>query len=88
MIENNAERLEKTLRAVKEDGHPVVFHRANDHRGEGDFVAEWVTRLHAEGQPFSEMAILYRTNAQSRVIEESLRRVQHSGQDRRRRGLL
>ena len=75
LIENNTERLEKTLLAVKEDGLPVVFHRANDHRGEGDFVAEWVTRLHAEGQPFSKMAILYRTNAQSRVIEESMRRV-------------
>ncbi|WP_420595798.1 ATP-dependent helicase [Deinococcus sp.] len=75
LIENNTERLEKILRAVKEDGHPVMFHRANDHRGEGDFVAEWVTRLHGEGQPFAKMAILYRTNAQSRVIEESLRRV-------------
>ena len=75
LIENNTQRLEKILRAVKEDGHPVMFHRANDHRGEGDFVAEWVTRLHGEGQPFSKMAILYRTNAQSRVIEESLRRV-------------
>ncbi|AZI42137.1 AAA family ATPase [Deinococcus psychrotolerans] len=75
LIENNTERLEKTLLAVKEDGMPVMFHRANDHRGEGDFVAEWVTRLHAEGQPFSKMAVLYRTNAQSRVIEESMRRV-------------
>ncbi|WP_293914817.1 UvrD-helicase domain-containing protein [Deinococcus sp.] len=75
LIENNTERLEKTLKAVKEDGLPVMFHRANDHRGEGDFVAEWVTRLHGEGQPFAKMAILYRTNAQSRVIEESLRRV-------------
>ncbi len=75
LIENNTERLEKTLKAVKEDGHPVFFHRANDHRGEGDFVAEWVTRLHHGGLKFSEMAILYRTNAQSRVMEESLRRV-------------
>ncbi|GHF30062.1 DNA helicase-2/ATP-dependent DNA helicase PcrA [Deinococcus metalli] len=77
LIENNAERLDKTLRAVKEDGHAVVFHRATDHRAEGDFVAEWITRLHAlEGRRFGEMAILYRTNAQSRVLEESLRRVQ------------
>ncbi|MXV20614.1 UvrD-helicase domain-containing protein [Deinococcus xianganensis] len=77
LIENNAERLDKTLKAVKEDGHPVVFHRATDHRAEGDFVAEWITRLHSlEGRKFSEMAILYRTNAQSRVLEESLRRVQ------------
>ncbi|WP_221089824.1 ATP-dependent helicase [Deinococcus aquaedulcis] len=77
LIENNAERLDKTLKPIKEDGHPVVFHRATDHRAEGDFVAEWVTRLHnLEGRKFTEMAILYRTNAQSRVIEESLRRVQ------------
>ncbi|MBZ9749413.1 ATP-dependent helicase [Deinococcus sp. HMF7604] len=77
LIENNAERLDKTLKPVKEDGHPVVFHRATDHRAEGDFVAEWLTRLHnLEGRKFAEMAILYRTNAQSRVIEESLRRVQ------------
>ncbi|WP_019010505.1 ATP-dependent helicase [Deinococcus aquatilis] len=76
LIENNSERLEKTLLAVKDDGHPVVFHRATDHRAEGDFVAEWVTRLHGQGQKLTDMAILYRTNAQSRVIEESLRRVQ------------
>ncbi|MGI8747128.1 MAG: ATP-dependent helicase, partial [Deinococcus sp.] len=60
---------------VKEDGLPVMFHRAQDHRGEGDFVAEWVTRLHHEGLKFADIAVLYRTNAQSRVLEESLRRV-------------
>jgi len=75
LIEHNTERLEKTLKPVKDDGHAVYFHRANDHRAEGDFVAEWVTRLHHEGRRFSDMAILYRTNAQSRVMEESLRRV-------------
>ncbi|PTA69353.1 UvrD-helicase domain-containing protein [Deinococcus arcticus] len=77
LIENNAERLDKTLKPVKEDGHPVVFHRATDHRAEGDFVAEWITRLHnLEGRRLRDMAILYRTNVQSRVMEESLRRVQ------------
>ncbi|RTR28652.1 ATP-dependent helicase [Deinococcus radiophilus] len=75
LIEQNTERLEKTLKPVKEAGHPVVFHRANDHRGEGDFVADWLTRLHGEGRDFADMAVLYRTNAQSRVVEESLRRV-------------
>lgn len=75
LIENNTERLEKTLRPVKENGAPIFFHRAADHRGEGDFVADWVTRLHGEGKKLSDMAILYRTNAQSRVVEESLRRV-------------
>ncbi|ULH16167.1 ATP-dependent helicase [Deinococcus sp. KNUC1210] len=74
LIEKNTERLEKTLLPVKERGHAVYFYRANDHRAEGDFVAEWVTRMHHEGKKFSEMAVLYRTNAQSRSIEESLRR--------------
>ena len=76
LIENNTERLDKTLRPVKEAGAPVTFHRATDHRAEGDYVADWLTRLHGEGRRWSDMAILYRTNAQSRVIEESLRRVQ------------
>jgi ATP-dependent DNA helicase, Rep family len=76
LIENNTERLDKTLKPVKEAGQPVTFHRATDHRAEGDYVADWLTRLHGEGRAWSEMAILYRTNAQSRVIEESLRRVQ------------
>ncbi len=76
LIENNTERLDKTLKPIKADGHAVVFHRATDGRAEADFVAEWVTRLHNEGKKFSDMAILYRTNAQSRVLEESMRRVQ------------
>ncbi|MFC5848081.1 ATP-dependent helicase [Deinococcus petrolearius] len=74
LIENNTERLDKTLKPVKAEGAPVAFHRATDHRAEGDFVAGWITRLHGEGRPLTEMAVLYRTNAQSRVIEESLRR--------------
>jgi DNA helicase-2/ATP-dependent DNA helicase PcrA len=74
LIENNTERLDKTLKPVKDAGAPVAFHRATDHRAEGDFVAQWITRLHGEGRPLTEMAVLYRTNAQSRVIEESLRR--------------
>ena len=76
LIENNTERLEKTLKPVKEAGPPVTFHRATDHRAEGDYVADWLTQMHGLGRAWGEMAILYRTNAQSRVIEESLRRVQ------------
>ncbi|PYE56308.1 ATP-dependent helicase [Deinococcus yavapaiensis] len=76
LIENNTERLEKTLRPVKLEGHDVQYHRSDDHRGEADFVAERITRLRAEGMDFDDIAILYRTNAQSRVLEESLRRLQ------------
>lgn len=76
LIENNSQRLEKTLLPIKNDGKPIYYHRSNDGRGEGDFVAERVTKLHREGYALSDMVVLYRTNAQSRQIEESLRRVQ------------
>ncbi len=75
LIENNTERLEKVLKPVKPQGEAVSFYRANDNRAEGDFIAERVTLLHAQGQPLSSMAVLYRTNSQSRSIEESLRRL-------------
>jgi len=74
LIVHNKERLDKVLRAVKPDGADVQFNRATDHRAEADFVAGRITEAHGKGLPFSKMAILYRTNAQSRVLEESLRR--------------
>lgn len=75
LIERNTERLEKVLLPVKATGAAVQFHRASDNRAEGDFVADWASRLHQGGQAFSDMVVLYRTNAQSRSIEESLRRL-------------
>lgn len=74
LIAHNVGRLEKDLRATKGDGAPVRLYRANDHRAEADFVARTVERLQGEGVALSDCAVLYRTNAQSRVIEESLRR--------------
>lgn len=76
LIENNQARLEKTLRAVKEHGHPIMLHRAETGIEEGDFVANWLTKMHIEGHGWQDMAVLYRTNAQSRQIEDSLR---HAG---------
>ncbi len=75
VIEPNSGRLEKVLRPVKDEGHPVRFYRAADHRAEADFVARQVERLLAErGGDLNQFAVLYRTNSQSRVMEESLRR--------------
>ncbi|HEX2863254.1 MAG TPA: UvrD-helicase domain-containing protein, partial [Deinococcales bacterium] len=70
LISANTERLEKTLVAVKPAGDKVKFHRAPDHREEAAFVAMRVEALAGEGAPYRDMAILYRTNAQSRVLEE------------------
>jgi DNA helicase-2/ATP-dependent DNA helicase PcrA len=75
VIEPNAGRLEKQLRPVKEQGAPVRAYRAADHRAEADFVARQVERLLTErGGDLNQFAVLYRTNSQSRAMEESLRR--------------
>ena len=76
LIEQNSERLEKVLRAVKPDGDPVRLYRAPDHRSEAEFVANRIAHLHATGTSLDKIAILYRTNAQSRVLEERFMRSQ------------
>ncbi len=75
VIEHNQGRIEKVLKPVKGDGEKVKLYRAADHRAEADFVARTIERRKAElGLPYQAFAVLYRTNSQSRVIEESLRR--------------
>lgn len=76
LIENNTERLDKTLVPVKADGEDVWFYRATDQKFESDFVAQQITLMSHKGYKLTDMAVLYRTNAQSRVVEESLRRAQ------------
>jgi len=75
MIEKNESRLEKKLLAVKDKGEEVKLYKAADHRAEADFIARQVERLTAEKDfSFNDFAILYRTNSQSRVLEEAMRR--------------
>jgi len=70
VIEKNALRLEKVLRPTKEGGEPVRLYRAPNAREEAAFVAREIARL----GNFQQIAVLYRTNAQSRLLEEHLRR--------------
>ncbi|CAA9589106.1 MAG: ATP-dependent DNA helicase UvrD/PcrA [uncultured Truepera sp.] len=74
IITANEGRLEKNLRPVKGIGEPVKIYRASDHRAEGDFVARQIERLQSKDLTPNSFAVLYRTNSQSRVLEESLRR--------------
>src|SRR5690606_25702870 len=75
VIEHNQGRIDKVLKPVKGDGEKVRLYRAADHRAEAEFVARTIERRKAElGLPYEAFSILYRTNSQSRVIEESLRR--------------
>src|SRR5437667_2664321 len=74
VIANNVERKEKTLWTENPDGSPPVVFRAWDEHGEASFVAQNIRRLRSEGVPYGDVALFYRTNAQSRVIEDALRR--------------
>lgn len=75
VIAQNAGRRGKTLRATRPDGEPVTLLKALDDRDEAEAIAERIEmrRMQLREQP-SDMAVLYRTNAQSRAMEEALRR--------------
>lgn len=74
VICQNRDRHEKALWTEQVGGDPVEVYQAGDERGEAFFVAQSIRRMVDQG-PFSptDIAILYRTNSQSRVLEEHLR---------------
>ncbi|ROR34302.1 DNA helicase II [Inmirania thermothiophila] len=74
LIANNRGRLGKRLWTAGERGEPLRLFRAADEREEARFVAETVAAELAAGASPSDFAVLYRSNAQSRVIEEALLR--------------
>ncbi|HQR51317.1 MAG TPA: 3'-5' exonuclease [Methylophilaceae bacterium] len=72
IITHNRNRLGKNLWTAAGTGEPVrVFQGYNDIE-EAGFIVEEVKALHAEGQSLTDMALLYRSNAQSRVLEHAL----------------
>jgi DNA helicase-2/ATP-dependent DNA helicase PcrA len=74
VIAENTARLGKTLFTAKQGGEPVVLLAAADERDEAEWLAGEFARRAAEGDiPYEGMAILYRTNAQSRPLEEAFR---------------
>jgi DNA helicase-2/ATP-dependent DNA helicase PcrA len=72
LIEHNIQRKPKNLWTDAEGGDPVVRYRAEDEHDEAWFVAQEIERLvNEEGsQSYGDVAIFYRTNAQSRVLED------------------
>jgi len=74
VIAENARRLGKTLFTATVGGEPVTLLTAADERDEAEWLAAELARRAAETDiPYEGMAILYRTNAQSRPLEEALR---------------
>jgi DNA helicase-2/ATP-dependent DNA helicase PcrA len=75
VIAENTGRRGKTLRATRTGGEPVSLIAALDDRDESDHIAEEILARRAKlGETYAHMAILYRTNAQSRTFEEAFRR--------------
>jgi DNA helicase II / ATP-dependent DNA helicase PcrA len=74
VISANSSRMGKTLRATRGGGDRVTLVRALDERDEAEFVVEETSKHRALSRPLGDIAVLYRTNAQSRALEESLRR--------------
>ena len=72
VIRNNRNRRPKNLWTQNEDGEEIVYYRANDEQDEALFVARTIDQLSREGYSHNDFAVLYRTNAQSRTVEEAL----------------
>lgn len=72
VIKYNVERKEKTLKKTKDEGAKIKVYRAYNEGEEASFVVREMERQYREGRRYKEMAVLYRTNAQSRKFEEAL----------------
>ncbi|MDQ3712957.1 MAG: UvrD-helicase domain-containing protein [Acidobacteriota bacterium] len=73
IIKNNQNRKDKKLWTKNDTGEKIFYYQAFDADNEGRFVASKIEE-HLRNKPMDKISILYRTNAQSRVFEESLRR--------------
>ncbi len=77
VIAKNSRRKEKTLWTENERGIPIGYFCAEDEVHEAEVICENIAGMHrSEGVPYRDCAIFYRTNAQSRVLEDGLRRAQ------------
>ena len=73
VIKNNIDRPAKNLWTENNTGEAIQKYVSEDEHGEADFIVETMMKEHRENDvPYGSMAVLYRMNAQSRVIEESM----------------
>ena len=72
VIAHNAGRMEKALWTELPAGEPIKLFAAGDEREEAAWVCDRIAQQHRRHREYSDMAVLYRSNAQSRVLEEML----------------
>lgn len=72
VIRNNQSRKDKNLWSNQGDGEKITYYRSYDEKDESHFVASSIKKLLDQGVEADEVAVLYRTNAQSRTLEEEM----------------
>ena len=73
VVVNNIMRKDKKLWTENEEGRKLICYEAIDEKGEAEFISDIISKLCTEGYDYSDFALLYRMNAQSRVLENALR---------------
>jgi len=71
VIKNNVERKEKKLWTANKDGDKVIYHTSLNEKEEANYVIKEIKKLLEDGASKSDIAVLYRTNAQSRTVEDA-----------------
>ena len=72
VIKNNKQRKDKNLWTDNEVGDKIIYHKSSDEKDESKYVTGEITKLIDSGVSLNDIVVLYRTNAQSRNIEEAM----------------
>ena len=70
VVRHNSQRKDKRLFTAEDDGEKIQAYQASDERDEGRWIAGEIEKLHAGGMSYDDIAVFYRTNAQSRILED------------------
>lgn len=70
VVRHNSQRKDKRLFTAEGDGEKIQAFQASDERDEGRWIAGEIEKLHTKGTSYDDIAVFYRTNAQSRILED------------------
>lgn len=74
VIKNNKQRKDKNLWTENDEGDKIIYRKCLDEKDEALYITREINKLVADGTDYEDIVVLYRTNAQSRNIEEALLR--------------
>ena len=70
VVRHNSQRKDKRLFTAEGDGEKIQAFQASDERDEGRWIAGEIEKQHSKGTSYDDIAVFYRTNAQSRILED------------------